>query len=118
MGTFYFTRGWIEHGDNPQSEYERLKERYGEKKAMTIQKLFIKNYKRLALINTGNYPVEKYRNHVRKQAELFNLAYHEIPGENRLLKNLVSGDWDGEFVVVAPGETIRYEMFMPGAGLD
>ena len=46
------------------------------------------------------------------EATLFNLAYQEIPGENRLLKNLLGGDWGDDFVVVPPGETVTYDMFM------
>jgi hypothetical protein len=29
-----------------------------------------------------------------------------------LLKKLVEGNWDGDFVVVEPGGAVRFEMFL------
>jgi len=110
-GTFYLTKGWIECGDDPYTEYLKLAEKYGEEKAYRIEKLFIKNYTRLALINTGNYELDKYREYARKLADFFGLTYEELPGSNTLIGKLLNGDWDGDFVVVEPGERVRFNMF-------
>ena len=110
-GTFYLTKGWIECGDDPYTEYLKLAETYGEKKAYRIEKLFIKNYTRLALINTGNYELDKYRDYARKLAEFFDLTYEELPGSSTLIGKLLNGDWDEDFVVVEPGERVRFDMF-------
>ncbi|MDY6874638.1 MAG: DUF1638 domain-containing protein [Chloroflexota bacterium] len=113
-GTFYLTKGWIECGDDPYTEYLKLREKYGDKKAYRIEKTFIRNYTRLALINTGNYDLEKYRKYARKMAELFGLMFEEIPGANVLIRKLITGDWDEEFVIVEPGGRVRYDMFFDG----
>jgi hypothetical protein len=113
-GTFFLTKGWIECGDDPYTEYLKLCEKYGEKKAYRIEKRFIGNYTRLALINTGNYDLEKYRSYAKKQADFFELIYEEIPGSGALLKKLISGDWDQNFVVVEPGGRVDQGMFMEG----
>lgn len=44
-------------------------------------------------------------------AETFNLRFEEIPGSNSLIKKLLTGEWDEEFIVVQPGEKIEYDMF-------
>lgn len=111
-GTFYLTKGWIECGDDPLTEYRKLCEKYGEERAYRIEKRFIGNYTRLALINTGSHDLEGYRQYAAKVADFFDLALEEIPGSVRLLKKLLEGDWDGDFVVVEPGETVRFEMFL------
>lgn len=111
-GTFYLTKGWIECGDDPLTEYRKLCEKYGEEKAYRIEKRYIGNYTRLALINTGSHDLEGYRRYAATVANFFDLTLEEIPGSVRLLKSLLAGDWDGDFVVVEPGGTVRFEMFL------
>ncbi len=110
-GTYYLTKGWIEVGDSPFEEYKRLVEKYGEQKADRMIKLTLKNYTRLAFINTGNYDLERYRAYAQQTSTKFGLRYEEIDGSPALVKKLIFGPWDAEFVVVPPGETITYEMF-------
>ena len=66
-GTYYLTKGWIEVGDSPFSEHEKLVAKYGEAKAMRMMKLTLKNYTRLAFINTGDYNLESYRDYARRR---------------------------------------------------
>lgn len=110
-GTYYLTKGWIEVGDSPFAEHEALVARYGEAKAMRMMKLTLKNYTRLAFINTGDYDLERYREYARRAGEKFGLRYEEIDGSPALVQKMIAGPWDDEFVVVPPGETITYEMF-------
>lgn len=112
-GTYYLTKGWIEVGDTPFTEYDQMVERLGQARADRIQKIMLKNYTRLALINTGQYEMERYRQYTRQTAERFGLHFEEIKGSNALVKKLINGDWDEEFVVAKPGETIRYSDFFP-----
>jgi Protein of unknown function (DUF1638) len=110
-GTYYLTKGWIEVGDTPFEEHKSLIEKYGEEKAERMTRLMLKNYKRLAFIDTGVYEIERYREYARKTAEQFELRFEEIEGSPALVKKMVFGPWDGEFVVVSPGETVSYQDF-------
>lgn len=114
-GTYYLTKGWIEVGDTPFEEHKLLVEKYGQEKAERMTRLLLKNYKRLALINTGVYEIEKYRQYARNTAESFRLRFEEIEGAPALVKKMVFGPWDGEFVVVSPGETVSYQDFAKNA---
>ena len=111
-GTYYLTKGWIEVGDTPFQEYHRLAEKYGEAKAKYMIQLMLKNYTRLGFINTGQYEIERYREYARKMAEQFSLRFEEIEGSAALVKKLLFGPWDDEFLVVAPGETVQYTDFV------
>ncbi|MBI9043424.1 MAG: DUF1638 domain-containing protein [Anaerolineaceae bacterium] len=114
-GTYYLTKGWIEVGDTPFSEYDHLAEKYGKEKADRIFKIMMGNYKRLALINTGQYEVEKYREYAGRTAEKFGLRYEEIEGSNTLVKQMLLGPWDDDVVVLEPGETfVLQQFFRPG----
>ena len=114
-GTYYLTKGWIEVGDTPFAEYDRFLQRYGKERAERIFKLMLGNYKRLALINTGQYELENYREYARRTAERFGLRYEEIEGSDALVKKTLFGPWDDEFVVLEPGEIFTLEQFFrPG----
>jgi hypothetical protein len=110
-GTYYLTKGWIKAGDTPFDEYDVLVKRYGEEKAGRIIHQLLKNYTRLALINTGQYELEHYRDLTRKMAERFNLRYEEIQGSDSLIKKMLYGPWDDEFVIAPPGRTVTFMDF-------
>jgi hypothetical protein len=110
-GTYYLTKGWIEAGDTPFEEHKLLIEKYGEAKAERMTRLMLKNYTRLAFINTGMYEIERYRDYTQKTAEKFELRFEEIEGSPDLVKKMVFGPWDSEFVVVSPGEVVSYQDF-------
>jgi hypothetical protein len=110
-GTYYLTKGWIECGDTPLSEYERMAEKYGPEKARWVSEQVFRNYTRLALINTGQYAMDGYRAYARRVAEMYALTYEEIPGSTRMLRQMVRGQWADEFVVAPPGREITLDMF-------
>jgi len=116
-GTYYLTKGWIECGEDPYTEYCAMREKYGHEKAYKITRRYIINYTRLALIDSGNYDSEAYRKYAKMVADLFGLAYEEIPGSRQFLERFVRGEWEKDFVVVPPGEVVQYEMFYQLGGV-
>jgi hypothetical protein len=111
-GTYYLTKGWIEVGDTPFEEHKQLVEKYGEAKARRMTQLMLKNYRRLAFINTGQYEIERFREYSQNTAEAFDLRFEEIEGSPALVQKMVNGPWDDEFLVIAPGETVKYTNFV------
>ena len=111
-GTYFLTKGWIKAAELPIAEYERLVERYGEERALRVAKAMLANYKRLVLINTGNYRLEEFRAAAVSMADTLGLRYEEIPGSTRLLRMMLDGEWNSEFVVVEPGERTTLSMFL------
>ena len=110
-GTYYLTKGWIEAGDGPFAEHERLVERYGQERAEWLTGQMLKHYTRLALINTGQHDMDRYRAYAQETAVRFGLRYEEIPGSDALVNKMLQGPLDAEFVVAAPGVTVRFEDF-------
>jgi hypothetical protein len=110
-GTYYLTKGWIEVGESPFSEHEKTVQRYGQEKTERIYQIMLKNYTRLALINTGHYDLERYRDYARRTAEQFSLRHEEIEGSTDMIKKMINGPWDEDFIVVQPGETIALDHF-------
>ena len=69
------------------------------------------NYTRIALIDTGNYRLEDYRDFARAMADFLSLRFDEIAGSNRMLLAMLDGDWEDEFLIVEPGDEIALEPF-------
>jgi hypothetical protein len=111
-GTYYLTKGWMEVGDSPFEEYKRLVKKFGETRAERMTRLMLKNYTRLGFINTGQYQIDHYRDLALQTAVKFDLRFEEIDGSPVLVKKLVFGPWDEEFVVVEPGQTVQYTDFV------
>ena len=114
-GTYYLTKGWIEVSDTLLDEYKRMVDKYGEKTADRLMGIMLKNYKRLVYIDTGLENQEKYRAYARKVAEQFNLQFEEMTGSNELIQKMVAQNWDTDFVIARPGETVAYADFKTNA---
>jgi hypothetical protein len=107
-GTLYYTKGWVEAGENMPEQFKEIAKKYGEEKARIYAKTLLKNYTRMVFINTGNYEIEKYREQTRGRAKELNLKYEEIKGSNRIIEKLLAGEWDGDFVVAGPGKALTF----------
>lgn len=114
-GSYYLTKGWIEVGTTPMSDFADFSRKYGAEKAARLQKIMLRNYKRLVFINTGQYEVERYRQYTLENAEKMGLRFEEVEGSDAMVRRLIEGEWDEEFLVIQPGEAIRYDHFFPAA---
>jgi hypothetical protein len=112
-GTYYLTKGWIETGDNLFGSHHQMVERYGPEQAERLIKRMLQNYTRLVFIDTGKYQVEHYREYSKQMASRYDLRFEEITGSPTLVAEMINGPWDGDFVVVPPGQAISYEDFYP-----
>jgi hypothetical protein len=74
--------------------------------------MILKNYRSLVMLDTGAYPLEESLAEVRRRGETFGLEVRDCPGSTRILEKLFSGNWDGEFCLIPPGEQVRQEPFL------
>src|SRR5512138_1350868 len=80
-GTYYITPGWAKYGTTSLSCYkDEYLPKYGEEDARYIAQELLKHYKRVAFVDHGAGDGAAGRAHAREMAELFGLAYVEIPG--------------------------------------
>jgi len=112
-GTYYLTRGYIGEVDEDiiGSGFSQVREKYDEETWKWILGQMLKNYKRLAFINTGNYDPEKWRRMAVKEAGKLGLDFEEIVSTGNFFDKLLDGDWDHDFVRVSPGQKVAAGMF-------
>lgn len=117
-GTFYLTRGWIEYGKNPYSEYLReYLPKYGKETAEWVAREMMKHYQRVVLIDHGLWDMARYRTFAQEMAAFFHLDYEEMPGSLSYVKRFFAGDWDEDFIVLQKGEKLAQDAFMCTRGL-
>jgi len=123
-GTFFKTTGWIER-DTVSEElkplsipgrmgmdrtFEELVEQYGEDNAEFLWDELCdtkKNYSQITFIEMGVEPDDRFEQTAKEEAAAKGWAFDKIPGDLRLLRNLLNGDWTSDdFLVVPPGAEI------------
>jgi len=121
-GTYYRTTGWCEREDAStvgeatvqqklglNFRYQELVEKFGEDNANYIMATmgdFTANYNRVAYISMGLACEEPFRRRAVKEAEDKGWTYDEIEGSMELLRKLIDGTWDEDFLLVEPGHTV------------
>lgn len=110
-GTYYLTGGWIEEKKSPLGIYEEYSQRYGQKTAEWVIKEELKNYTRIALVESELGLSESHREHARQNARFLNLRYEEIRGSLDFFRKMIHGPWDQDFILLKPGEEAAQEMF-------
>ncbi len=122
-GTYYWSAGW--NGVNqkdltpagpgvPQDmgtdlSYEQYVEQYGEDNARYIVEQLrggLNHYDRLLFVESGLGGEEEARRTGRERAEREGWKFEVTMGDLSLLRRLLSGDWDEDFVVLRPGERL------------
>ncbi|WP_051327135.1 DUF1638 domain-containing protein [Desulfatibacillum aliphaticivorans] len=112
-GTFFLSKGWMDVGSTPFTEYEYMLGRFGEKAANRLMKAILKNYTRLTYIGMeGAANAQSYQDYARSKAKEHGLEYEEVFGSTALFDELIQGGGSSHIRIVPPGETIRYEMYM------
>jgi len=121
-GTFFRSPGWIERDTNPNDNqdsitsqlgmnrtYQEYVAKFGEDNARYLMDMlgdWFKNYRKLAYIHSpiGDFPACRQQAH--DEASQRGWEYEELPGNLALLQRLLDGQWDDDFLVVAPGQSI------------
>ncbi|HWR05565.1 DUF1638 domain-containing protein [Sporomusa sp.] len=113
MPTYFFSSGWLASWEQMErttfEEYERTIKRYGKEKADKILRITFKHYKRVGVIDTGEFPLDELMAKAQVHADFLNLKCEAIPGTLGYLKKFLTGPWDNDFIVIDSGETIVME---------
>lgn len=118
--TYYLSKGWLESGSNPLSEYEDYAGRYGAAKAEWLVDQLYHNYKRLALVAHSQEDLELYRPRaieVARFCERWGMRYEEMLGSSEYFERLIRAaaapeQAEVDFIFVPPGGELRQEEFL------
>jgi hypothetical protein len=120
-GTYYLSKGWLESGSDPLSEYQDYLSRYGRKKADFIMDQQYTNYGRLVLVAHSREDLEMYRpraQEVARYCERWGMQYEELLGSDHYFRGLIKAieslpdASDEAFLVIQPGGIIDQSQFL------
>ncbi|MCG3189016.1 MAG: hypothetical protein LKCHEGNO_01259 [Burkholderiaceae bacterium] len=120
-GTYYLTKGWLDAGDEPLTEYLAYAQQYDQETADYLVEMKYRHYRTLCMVGFSQNELDGCRTDAMKVAafckQRFGMEYEETIGTSELIDALVAmpGHIDSateEFVVVRPGGEITLEMFL------
>lgn len=116
-GIFYLSTGWMISEKDILSEHQRIREKYGEKKAFSILQRMYDSYKKVLFIHTGSIGEEISLDESHQIARLLKLSHHTTQSNPIYLQQIINGPWDDEnFIRIPPFGTIHEEFFGVCAG--
>ena len=121
-GTYYYCADYMERGNHDdlltmgvgqevnQQRYREMVERYGEDNARYLMEAmgsWMEHYSRGVFIEMPFCPLETFVKQARTEVEGRGWRFEVIDGNDRLICRMIEGEWDGDFLIVRPGEIIR-----------
>ncbi len=119
-GTYYLTKGWLESGSNPLSEYQEYEKRLGPEKAMWVMDQQYQHYKRLVFVAHSEEDLALYRpqaQEVGRFCQRWGMRYEEINGSDLFVRKMVEmmhapETADEDFVLIPSGGELKQANFI------
>ena len=109
--SYYFTKGWMDSDSGITTEYNRCVMKYGYDKSNMVFKLMLKGYKSFDVIDTGVDQLPDLIEAAQEFAGILDLEHKVVEGTLDVLYKALCGQWDEDFVIVEPGEKVKFEHF-------
>ena len=122
-GTYWFTEdnvkrgnafmGWLlgssERADGVRATYDEYVEKYGQENADYLMEAlgeWQQHYSRGAFLETGMAPDEVARERAREETENRGWRFETVLSDLGLIERMLGGEWNDDFLVIQPGETV------------
>jgi hypothetical protein len=118
-GVYYRSVGWVERADQIQRQLNGMKHRssleelvaqYGESNGAYLYeeyRRYEKSYSKLIYIQSGLEPDESFIARARMEASSKQWDFAQVQGDLTLVRRLLSGHWDQDFLIIQPGYCIE-----------
>lgn len=108
--SYFISQGWLWGEDGLGYDYDKMKEKRGEKRALRAIKAMYRNYTTIQFVKTG-IETEADKKKCARVAEILELDLAETKGDIEILLEMLKGAKDQRFIMIPKGEVIREEMF-------
>jgi len=107
--SYFLTRGWIESENNLADEYDYCVRRFGPERGLRLMRTILKHYRHLSLNHNAAYEITRYQAKTEALAASLGLGHQMVKGSQTLFHKLLTGPWDGDFVIAEPGQEITLD---------
>jgi len=122
-GTYWYALDYIERDDGTggsialgsasdaglDATYEEYVQKYGKDNAdylMEVMGAWQKHYKRAALIDLGVGDITAVAAQAQAEADRRGWIFEKVAGDMILVRRLIEGDWERDFLALQPGESV------------
>jgi hypothetical protein len=122
-GTYWYSQDYIERRDGDtlalamgsgmvddvRSVYDEYVEKYGQDNAdylMEVMGAWKSHYNRAAFIDLGIADASAVEATAQSEAQRRGWTYERLQGDTGLMRRLLAGDWDDDFLIIPPGHRI------------
>lgn len=102
FATLFMTEGWLKGGRHLGQEYEECLAKYGEKRGKRIFDAMLKNYRHIAMLDTGCYDTAAAEPQIKAIGEKLGLEYTTVSGSSSWLEELLLGNWSEDRFLILP----------------
>ena len=96
-----------------EAEYNNYVEKYGKDNAdylMEVMGAWSSHYNRAVYIDLGLGDASRVEEQAQSEAQRRGWAFERLKGDIDLVRRLVNGEWDQDFLVVPPGQRIAMQV--------
>lgn len=122
-GTYWYSHDYIERDDGSgaslsmgsgtdsdlEAVYEEYVEKYGKDNAdylMETMGAWQSHYQRAVFIDMGIADASQVEQRARQEATRRGWTFERMAGDLALIRRLLGGDWNGDFLVLEPGQAV------------
>jgi len=109
--SYFLTSGWLGDDGSLDTELKRTVEKYGPEQAAMVMDMMYKNYKDFCIVDTGTYDIEAAKEKIMPMVEITKLEITVAKGPYGVLRKMAALNFDDNFVIVPPGETVSTKHF-------
>lgn len=109
-GHLYLTGGWIKDKKSVMGQCSEIMEMYGEDGYSIIEQIY-GGYHTVSVIDTSAFDLKRADKNAEKIKKYLKVKTEHISGSYDILKRIISGDYDENFILLNPGEVVEEKMF-------
>lgn len=107
----FVTQSWADYMLESEMSLEHMTQKLGKEQAEQKLREIYRGFERFYIIDTGVHDVEKVRMQMMPLVQVLHGTISCVPGDYWILRKMVSGKIDEDFMVIPKGQTVKKEDF-------
>lgn len=110
--SIYATRAWTIDKESIGGQCSTILAAYGRERGMEVLNAIYGGYDKITLIDTQSYNIKKTKDGLKRPAELLNKKLAVESSDCNIIRKLLSGEWDSDFICLEKGECVTEKHFI------